>query len=95
MTPTMEFLKELSPQVATLVVLYLIVRAFLIHNRENMMLLQKMNDESIEARSHSRTVIEKNSAVVAENTVVCRQMTDSLREMVLNCAAVQVKKTKL
>jgi hypothetical protein len=86
----MELLKELSPQVATLVVLYLVVRAFLIHNKENMELVQKMNDENIEARAHSRAVIEKNTAVVAENTEVCREMTTSLRETMMHCAAAQI-----
>lgn len=72
-----ELLKVAITQVPALAVLAVVVMVFLKHIRAS-------DADNLEARNHSRGVIEKNSEVVGRNTVACEEMTRTMREFLIS-----------
>lgn len=68
-------------EVPGLAVMAFIVWIFLKSMGKRDEIISEISKDNIEARTHSRLVIEKNSAVVAENTVAMNQMTGTFKDV--------------
>lgn len=77
-----KLLESAAVQAPGLVVLVILVIVFLKHMRERDVSIESMNRENLEARAHSRSVIEHNSEIVGHNSEICAQMTATMKELI-------------